>query len=292
MPSKGVVDRQRIGQSIIAAARTHAQQVGEQLQLELGEIVEEGETLPDFVDLQLQLARYLEMRLNILVAADEAHLEELDDDQDPRLRRDEAAEALYQKVIEVREAMLGVFGSTRADALLGISGRTARDPLFLLRQAARVLERLREPAPDLPPRRLNGLVLDRNALADELQPAVESLAAALQDVDRERRETETTKGFKDEALEAFDVSAGGVARMLIGCDEIAGFPNFAERIRLTLPNRRGTISTPDPSPPEGGTPSGEQPPEGAEPETDPGEAPPTPPPEEDSSPAEEPEVVV
>lgn len=283
MPSKGVVDRQRIGQSIIAAARTHAQQVGERLQLELAEILEESESQPDFVELQLQLARYLEMRLNILVAADEAHLEELDDDQDPRLRRDEAAEALSQKVVQMREAMSGVFGSPRSDALLGISGRTARDPLFLLRQSARMLERLRAPAPDLPPQRLNGLTLDRNALAEELQPAVQALAQALEDVDRERRETETTKGFKDEALEAFDTAAGGVARMLIGCDEIAGFQNFAERIRLTLPNRRGGATAEEETP---------IPPDTEVPGTEPDEAPPSPSPEEDTSPDAEPEVVV
>ena len=39
MPAKGVVDRQRVAEGLIASARTHAQEVGERLQTNLGATV-------------------------------------------------------------------------------------------------------------------------------------------------------------------------------------------------------------------------------------------------------------
>jgi hypothetical protein len=237
MPSKGVLDRQRVGKAIVAAADTHAQEVGERLNDDLSVILAEGETLTDFKTLQLHLGRYLKMRLDALVAADEAHVQELDDDQDPRLRRDEAAELLYQKLIEVRDTVNAVFGSERAGKLVGIEGDTPRDPLVLHRHATRILDRLRAPDAELPPQRLRGVQLDPVVLAEELQPATDLLAEALADVDREQRETETTLTLKTEATEAFDRAVRGVGRILQGCDELADFPEFAEKIRLSRTHR-------------------------------------------------------
>lgn len=112
MASKGVLDRQRIGRAIIHAARTHAHEVGQQLQENLQSLLAEQETSSDFITPQLELARYLEMRLEALVAADETHLEELDDDQEPRLLRDEAAAELYSTLVRIRAAVNAGFGTS------------------------------------------------------------------------------------------------------------------------------------------------------------------------------------
>lgn len=169
-PSKGVLDRQRIGRAIIHAARTHAQQVGQRLQENLQGLVAEGETVSDFITPQLELARYLEMRLEALVAADETHLEELDDDQEPRSLRDEAAAALYSTLVRIRAAVKAAFGTVRGTKFLGVDGETSRDPLKLHRQASRALVRLRRPSEELPPLEMGGIALDLEGLADELQP--------------------------------------------------------------------------------------------------------------------------
>lgn len=240
MPTKGLIDRERIGRDILHASRTHAREVGERLNESLRFTAEEGETFPDFIDLQHQLARLLESRLDALVVADRSHLEELDDDQEPRLRRRQAADALYTKLVEMRELLRGVFGFERANALVGITGETPLDPVTLHRQGASALERLRAPDPELPPQRLSGLQLDRDALADELQPLVDELGRILEDVKREVREREITKRSRDRALEDFDTTAGAVARIQIGLDELAGFSEYADRIRLTRPSRSGT----------------------------------------------------
>lgn len=72
MPSQGVVNRHRVASDILAAIRTHAQQVGDRLHTTLAEVLDDGETLPDLTQLQLLFARLLETRLDALVAADAA----------------------------------------------------------------------------------------------------------------------------------------------------------------------------------------------------------------------------
>lgn len=270
MPSQAVLDRDLTGRLIIEAARTHARQVAEALALALSEVVEEGETLPDFELFQLQLARLLERRLNVLIAADEAHVQELDDDLDPRLRRDAATQALYDKMIQIRGTLNGAFGQNRVDALLGISGKTPRESRRLYRHVTRAIERLREPAPELPEFRLNGLQLDRSALAEELQPAADDLALAMADVTRELKETETSLQFKNEAIEEYDSIVGGIARALIGLDELAGFPEYARKVRLGVPNRGGS-SAPEETPPTEEEPAEEEPVGTTPPETPPGQ---------------------
>jgi hypothetical protein len=242
MPTKALINRERIGNKILQSSRTHAREVGERLNESLQFTVEEGETFADFVDLQHQLGRLLRLRLDELVAAEDAHFGEIDDDQEPRLLRQQAADALYTKLVELRELLRGFYGLERASSLVGISGETPDDPLTLHRQAASVLERLREPGPELPPQRFGSAEVDRNALADELQPFVDELGRILGDIERDVREREVTKGLRDRALAAFDSTARSVARIQRGLDELAGFPEYAARIRRSLPSRTGRSS--------------------------------------------------
>ena len=260
MASKGILDRHRIAKTIVAAARTHAREVGERLQEVLASAVAEGETLPDFVTFQHQLARYREARIATIVEADKLQLDELDDDLEPRLRRDQAAEAVYDTLVAIRETLTGPFGAERAAKLLGIDGRTSTDPLTLFHQATLALERLTEDSLVLPPARLQGVQLDLGALAAQLQPALDELGQAVQEVDEEQREGETTIREKDLALDAFDVAVRSVGRIVKAFDELAGFPEFSARIRLTLPARRRQGTTPTEPPPEPSPdgPSGEE----------------------------------
>jgi hypothetical protein len=281
MASKGVMDRHRIAKTIVAAARTHAREVGERLQEILAPAVGEGETLPDFVTFQLQLARYLEQRIDAIVQADELHFKELDDDQEPRRRRDEATQAVYDTLVAIRDSLTAAFGADRGAELLGVEGRTSLDPLTLFRQASRALERLTDESLELPPARLAGVDLDLATLAGQLQPALDELGQSLTTVDRELRETETTILEKDKALDAFDTAVSSIGRMLTACDDLAGFPAYSDKIRLSLPGRRrsGTSAEEEPTLPDGG--GGETLPEGdgTPPPSEPLPGPPTAPPE-------------
>jgi hypothetical protein len=256
MPSKMVTDRQKLTGSLRQAALTHAEEVSTRLTDILTPLLEEGETLPDLAVLQQLPARWLARREQTLVAADEAHLAELVDDRDPRRRRDELADEVRGKLVLIRGTVAALFGFDVATDVLGIGGATAADPVALHRQAARALERLSAPEPDLPPLQVEGIQLDPAALAASLQPAVNELAAVLDQVARERREAETTLAAKSEALATYDDAASRVVQFLSGLYELAERPEFAERLRLT--QRHGGTSEPVPAQEEGSEATGPQ----------------------------------
>lgn len=239
MPTQGVVDRQRAGKALIASARTHAQEVGDRLAEQLSAVLEDSETLPDLTHLQSLFARHLERRLDALVEADESHLRELDDDTDIRQRRADAAAQLYDQVVAVRNLVRAALGAEREAELLGSEGRTAQDPLTLQRQAERMVERLREPgATELTASRLPSVELDLRGIPARLETKIGDLRDAISAVVREECEAETSHQRKDRAFEAFDEAARGVADTLRGWCRLAGCPEFADRIRVTLPSRR------------------------------------------------------
>lgn len=253
MASQGVLDRQRIAGRIVAAVRTHAQDVGARMQEVFAPAVAEGEPAPDFVVFQEQLARYLEMRIDQMVEAEEVHFSELADDLAPRRRRDEAAQACRDSLLALRNALSGAFGADFGDSLLGVEGRTPDDPLALHRLGRRALERLNEESLEIPPRRLDGFPVDLGALASQLEPVLDELGEALREVNEEDRRREATIRERDLALDAFDTAVGSVGRIAIAFDNLAGFPEFAGRIRFTLPvRRRSGTSSPDDAPPSDG----------------------------------------
>jgi len=239
MCSKGVLDRQRVAQAMIAAARAHAEMVGERLHTELAVVLEDGDTPPDLTQLQMLFAQLLELRLDALVAAEERHQMELDDDGDARMRRDEASAKVQRQLIALREAVSTVYGSRQVSLVLGIEGPTPQTPLVLLRQARHTLDRLERPV-EVEPKSalLPAGNLNLAGAAERLREAATALDRALEKVALEEREAETTLRHRDEAIAAFDVTVSGVGLALKAFLSLAGLSEIGERIRLTLPNKR------------------------------------------------------
>lgn len=120
MPCKGVVDRQRVGEEILAIARTYAHDVGDRLHTILAPGVPEGMDLPDFTQFQLHLAQILETRLTALLDADRARQTEMDDDPPVRWRRDDAVTALREQIVTLRQIVHGILGADHEPELLGL----------------------------------------------------------------------------------------------------------------------------------------------------------------------------
>lgn len=237
MPTQGVMNRQRVGEALIAAARTHAQKVGERLQTRLAAVLDDGAPLPDLTEYQLRLAGVVEKHLALLLAADGARLAELADDSPARWRRDEALAAVREQIVNLRRVVRGLLGSEREPELLGFQGPTADSPLRLSQQAETLLETLREHRGELPAPRLSGVQLDLGPAAETLQTRLHELTAALRDVEVERRQADAFKERRDDAIDSFDRVVRRVAGLLKTCYVEAGLPELARRIRLTPPKR-------------------------------------------------------
>jgi len=242
MPSKGVVDRRRVANRLIAAARTHAHEVGVRLPSHFAAVLAEGETLPDMIRLQLHLARLLEERLDALVEADAAHRVERSGDPEVRGRRDDAAAAVYDRISSLRAAVRVAYGVADADELLQIEGPTPEDPSTLQRLGRRLVVTLRRLPSELPAPRVTGIDLDLSAAAGELQSAVEALDRALEEVACERRRLQSTQRRKDRAVVSFDRAVQAIAPVLKGLYRLAGLLDVADGIRATLPSTRAATA--------------------------------------------------
>lgn len=249
MPSKQVVDRQKEAQAVIAAGTTHAAAIVEGLVALFSPVLQRGEKLPD-LDLLLRLAlRVLDGAQQDLVDADEAYQRELLDDAEPRQRRDEAAAALREQLMAVRDLMEGLFG----EALVrrsGFTSETPEEPVLLSRFARQVSGSMQEVP--LPKPRLPGLKINPAELTAELDARRERLDQALADVTRESKEAQASLSARDAATASYDTRYQGVANLVVGLLRLAGKPDLAARVRLTWrrsPTDPGSPNNPLPSPP-------------------------------------------
>lgn len=242
MPSKGVVDRQRVGEAILATARAHAHNVGNRLQTILASGLPDGMNLPDFTRFQLHLAQILEARLAELVDADSARQAETADDSPARWRRDDAAAGVREQIVTLRQIVRGILGADREPELLGLEGPTAESPLPLIEQGETVLKTLRSHRDELPAPRLRGIQLDLAPAAEGLRADLDELSTALRDVEVERRQAGASKQRRDDALHRFDHTVRRVADLLKACYAVAGLSRLARQIRVTPPSRRVAAS--------------------------------------------------
>lgn len=255
MPSKQVLDRQKLARAVLAAASTHSdvivRELGTLLQAQLGR----GESLPDVAFLLTLLSRSLASATETLVAADVAHETELRDDAEPRAARDELVDQLRSELIDLRTTVLGLYGTPGLVAL-ALVGETPRDAVALSRFAWAVVQACSAPAA-LPSPKVRGAKLDLNEIAALLSPLCKQLDAQLTTVAREEREAQVTLATKNAAQERFDQTYGAVASLLSALLVAAGQPELASRVRPSL--RRGSSQdeepAPSPSPPPSPPPS-------------------------------------
>lgn len=239
MPSQGVLDRERAGRAVIAAVRTHAPEVGQRVHKILAAGLKDGETLPDVPLLLLLASRLLQSRIDALVEVDRQALVERFKHQEPRRRRDSAAEAVYSHLVQLRGVLDVTFGRGSAGALVGLTGEMPTDPCRLVRLGKRVLAALRRLLADgLPQPRHPGIGLDLEPCADRLQRDVARLDQALAEVGRNKKEAAATVFLKNAAVEACDGTARALVSMMRGWYELAGLPRLADRLRFSLNPRR------------------------------------------------------
>lgn len=228
MPSKQVTDRNRSSNAVLAAARTHGAVIESNLTSFFAPYLKKGEKSPSFAFICELMARALEDRAMTMVDADNTNEAELDDDEAPRLARDEGTDALYSHVVDVGDIVIGLYGRGQLKAL-GLDGTTPREPNQLLQYSKTIANNLLTVA--LPKPRVKGSGINAKETAKEMEGLREGLAASLKDVAREERELEQTQVKKHAAIGEYDEAFSSVASMLTTFLEVAGEQKLASRVR-------------------------------------------------------------
>lgn len=226
MNQKISADRVRSAQQVLAVVEVH----GDALAAGLGETLGEAGAIRPFI---AALADRIREAADALEAAAVAHEDELNDDAGPRAARDALVEAVYARIVQVRQIVGGAFGR-EALVALGQIGRLVDRPdrvasagKSLVANLPRVLSQHTPSA---------GLSVDVDALLGPLADDVRALSEAIAAVDREAREAVGTLVARDAALKAHDTIFGRSAATLSALFRLAGMDALARRVRPS--NRR------------------------------------------------------
>jgi hypothetical protein len=230
MVSKLVLERQKADEAVIMAGETHAKAVGESLRARFLPLLKHGEKLPDFELVTLLAVRLLANASQRMVAADEAHQQELQDDEAPRDARDAAAVKLYDDLVELREVVTGVYGAATARAL-GFTEATPEEPGALMQFATNVVAALGRA--ELPKPRVQGAKLNLAETAAGLRASIGDLATHRKDVAREMREAQATMAARDAAIRAREAAFREVTLLLEALLVCSGKPDLADKLRPT-----------------------------------------------------------
>lgn len=230
MSSKQVTDRQKSATAVVAAAETNADSVGQALTAILQPHLQPGESMPDVALFMRLVARALDASKTAMVKADEAHDAELADDLPIRKARDDAQAALTDKVVELREVIVGLYGTPAANTIF--KGAAPQDPVVLSRFASDVATALGDVP--LPAPRIAGAKIDAVATAAEIVALRATLDGHLKDVAREIREAQSTADIRNQRMAAYDDAFAAWATSLAGLLRAAGKPELAARLRPSV----------------------------------------------------------
>jgi hypothetical protein len=184
---------------------------------------------------------FLEGQRDEMKAANEALFEaesdlaqERADDPDYREARDLAAATMYEAIVKARSLMeaVGAGQSVR----FGMDGTVPQVPSSLLSFARNAVDSLRGSGESLG---TLGLDVDTTALADKLQPTLDGLTDAVDDMAREEREAEAALVARNKVLEDWERTYRAVARILEGAYRMADEDELADRIRPTMRRASG-----------------------------------------------------
>jgi hypothetical protein len=183
------------------------------------------------------LSGFLDRAAAEVQAADLAHAAEMLDDEEPRLRRDEAQAAVAATLLAQRNLIESLYGE-QVPAVYGLAAALETQPTALLQRARAVAQQLRSQPIVAKPLR-PGLSIKAKELAGELDDGIAAFEAALSDVKREEREGQLTLQRKNQAAAAWQTAYQGVTYAVYGLYLLAGRQDLADRIEPTARRRAG-----------------------------------------------------
>lgn len=232
MPASRTIERRlNDARALAASLETNAEAAADGVRAFLAPHLQDGETLDaDTLRLVLELARRAALAsADALQQAEAAHTTELGEDDDARAARDASTEQAYDSLRRFKNAARNAYG---ADFLksLPVAGNTPRRASALLQQYDLLLKRLQNA--DLFPPQDDPFspTLAAAEVRDTLQPIRDDLAARLDAVGTDTRETEQALLAKHEAIEAYETTEDAAEALANGFYTAAGLHAEADRL--------------------------------------------------------------
>lgn len=241
MPTETVADRERAGRFVGWTIKTQGPRIAVILAAEFAPFGVDG-AVTDFWLLQQNLLLMLDDALEKLIAADQAYVDELADDAEPRARRDQAGEKLHAALFSMRGICDLTYVPDNIETL-GFPKMMTRDNSLMLSQGKRAYSKLNNPEMPMPKAQFEGVEIPPAVLANALKPIIDAVEQALNDVDREHKEAEIVRLHRNRAIEHFDHIFLWVARTLESLYSLAGEIEAAQRVRPSV-RRPGRTAEP------------------------------------------------
>ncbi len=243
----------KMGASVVQSGKVHYRKVAGELVTRVEPVLQEGQPLPDFEAFQLGLVSLVESEIEKVVILDEAHVAELDENQEQLRERRQAFPDLFDHLSGIQNACEGVYGEAARLKLFGHVRLLPQDPVELHRVGKRVHARLADPAYEISsqPRLPAWQPSDRIQLAGGLKVSVDRLGRALEELGAERKSSDDSLLEKQRAIEASDRTIRFGATCLSSLYSLAGFDELAAKVRpkRRAPRRRqGEPAETDPKP--------------------------------------------
>ncbi len=199
----------------------------------------EGQAV-DYQRVFADLGGELERVRQAMLVANRVHLGQLALIVDLQKRRDAFNLGLFDRYYQARHTLESLFGRQRGFEVLAVDGETPRDPTGLVHQVRSTVTFLQEPRIELPAVDLAGVAIELPAMAVQLTAGADDLEALLAALDRERKNAETTRKAKNDAIAEFDRQYLWIGRGLETYFHLAGMHELAERVRPSShrPGRR------------------------------------------------------
>ncbi len=230
-------DRRKSSLSVESSVEIHGEQVATDFETKYADRLLEGEAMPPILIVLQFFQRLLATARESLVGAADRHLTEIDGDSKARRLRDELNQKLEVKGRRLRDVLDRIFGEGAGREIAGLDRRTAQEPVDIIAQTERIMERLRTVDIETLRLELPGFTMSPETLIADLEPDYRAMVEVVQEVNRENRRSDATLIAKNEAKEENDQIFRYCASILAGVYGLAGHEELARRVTPSI--RRG-----------------------------------------------------
>ncbi len=222
-PSKMVIHRIVDTKALRSSIDVYEAVIAESFDARLSARLRAGETLPDQALMLDLVARSIEAALESLVGLDRRYADRVRQCRARRRECDQVArQEVYPQVVKLRRSIDANFGKEAGLAIHGLEGKTRRKASRQRFQIERMVLLLKDRSRELPPPKVEGLTVDRDAWLRQIEPPFRKLEKLYGELLCRERQRDVARDQRNAAMTAFDAEYGEVLRFIEGAFGLGG----------------------------------------------------------------------